>query len=393
MSETQPKVNAAAQVLRSVLVAVGILLLGGGCAVAFFNYNDNQTPHGAIVSLACVLAALFLAVVLLAASSVVGMLAAAMGRLHAVPVDDVRPALERLEQSLRLLNSMQSRADHAVSQAAENVPGTLSARAQQTLEQLRDFALMNPEQKQRYAARHWAHRKQSHLEAIERDVLVGNWVTAFSRLDELEIVLPGDVQVAEMQERVESEQVSRLDEDVRVARSRLQQLIGAGLWQQAEELAAAIQVKYPGKAEADRLVEDVRRDREAWERETAERLLRDIAVAIERRQWRQSLLALEEFIRRYPLDPRSEAFKLDLPQLQENAAAQERKEQEEHFKELLKRQRYEEALYVARALVARYPQSATSAELTRMLPKVEELARQEAAKQANAEAGVPIQTP
>jgi hypothetical protein len=391
MSENQPKTNPAAQILRGILLVAGVILLVGACGVAFFNYNIDQSPRGAIISLATVLAGLFLSVFLMAASSIVGMLAATLTRLNAAPADDVRPALERLEQSLRLLNNMQSRTEQTPSPAVEQVPGTLSTRAQHTLEQLRDFALMNDEQKQRYAARHWAHRKTTHLEAIERDVLVGNWVTAFARLDELQIVIPGDPQVAEMRERVESEQVSRLDEDVRVARGRLHQLIGAGLWQQAEELAAAVQVKYPAKDEADRLVEDVRRERESWERETMERLFRDIAAASERRQWRQALLALEEFIRRYPLDPRAEALKLDLPRMQENAAAQERKEQEEHFKDLLKRQRYEEALYVARALIARYPQSPTGIELSRMLPKVEELARQEAAKLAEAESGVPAQ--
>lgn len=391
MSESQPKVNAAVQVLRGVLLIAGVILLLGGCIIAFFNYNANPTEHGALVSLAAVLGGMFLGVFLMTASSIVGLLAANLQRQQAAPADDVRPALERLEQSLRLLNNMQNRAEHAISPAAEAVPGSLNGRAQQTLDQLRDFSLMSDEQRQRYAARHWAHRKATHLEAIERDVLVGNWVTAFARLDELEIVLPGDAQVTEMRERVESEQVSRLDEDVRVARGRLHQLIGAGLWQQAEELAGAVQVKYPGKEEADRLAEDVRREREAWERESMERLFRDIAAASERRQWRQALLALEEFIRRYPLDPRAEALKLDLPRLQENAAAQERKEQEEHFKELLKRQRYEEALYVGRALIARFPQSATGTELSKMLPKVEELARQEAAKMADAEAGLPAQ--
>ena len=181
---------------------------------------------------------------------------------------------------------------------------------------------------------------------------------------------------------MESEQSSRLEEDVRVARGRLKQLMSAALWQQAEELAGGLQEKYPGKAEADRLADDVRRERDNWERENMERLFRDISAANDKRQWRHAAQAVEEFIRRYPLDPRAEALRLDLPTLQENAAAHERKEQEEHFKDLFKRQRYDEALVVARGMIQKYPHSPLATELNKLLPRVEEMATQEAAKAA-----------
>jgi hypothetical protein len=277
---------------------------------------------------------------------------------------------------------MQGRAEAPRPDAAAT-GGAADIRTQHVLEQIRDLTLMNDAQRSLYAARHWARRKQIHLDAIEREVLVGDWVSAFARLEELQIVLPGDEQMAELRVRVESEQMARLEEDVRVARGRLRQLMSATLWQQAEDLAAALQAKYPGKAEAQRLGEDVRREREAFERESMERLFKDITAATERHQWRQAILAVDEFIRRYPLDERSDKLRLDLPTLQENAAAQERKEQEENFKDLLKRQRYDEAILTAKAVIAKYPQSATATELTRLLPKVEELARQEALRVAN----------
>jgi len=261
------------------------------------------------------------------------------------------------------------------------------------LEQLRDITLMNEQQRQHYAQRYWAQRKQMHIVAIEREVLVGDWAAVFGRLEELQVVLPGDAQVAELRGRVESEQNARLEEDVRMARNRIKQFMAAGSaanWTQAEDLAGALQMRYPGRVEATQLVEDVRREREAWERENAERLFRDIAAATEKRQWRHAVLAVEEFIRRYSLDARAEALRLDLPMLQENAGAQERKEQEEHFKDLLKRQRYDEALAVARAVIQKYPQSPTSTELTKLMPRVEEMAKQEAATQASLAGVAPV---
>jgi hypothetical protein len=382
MSESKPRINNAVQILRVVLVMAAVLVLVASCALAFVwcLSHDPGASQTLLVAAACVLAGLVTAVLMIVASSVVGMLAALVSRLNGA--DDVRPALERLEQSLRVLNSMQSRAEAPRPDAAAT-GGAADIRTQHVLEQIRDLTLMNDAQRTLYAARHWARRKQIHLDAIEREVLVGDWVSAFARLEELQIVLPGDEQMAELRVRVESEQMARLEEDVRVARGRLRQLMSATLWQQAEDLAAALQAKYPGKAEAQRLGEDVRREREAFERESMERLFKDITAATERHQWRQAILAVDEFIRRYPLDERSDKLRLDLPTLQENAAAQERKEQEENFKDLLKRQRYDEAILTAKAVIAKYPQSATATELTRLLPKVEELAKQEALRVAN----------
>jgi hypothetical protein len=389
MSEAQSKVNPAIQILRGVLVVVAVLALVAGCALATVLVANHPDSSDALVLAAVtVVSGLILAVLLIVMSSLAGMLSALVNRMNAQPVDDVRPALERLEQSLRMLNTLQSRPGGA--DGARGEVSSLGSRSLPLLEQLRDVTLMNEEQRKHYALLHWAHRKHMHLEAIDREVLVGDWEAVFSRIEELEVVLPGDPQVKEIRERVESEQNSRLEEDVRMARNRIKQLMSSAHWTQAEDLAGAIQMKYPGKAEGDRLVEDVRREREAWERENAERLFRDIASATERKQWRQAILAIEEFTRRYPLDPRAEALRLDLPTLQENAGAQERKEQEELFKDLLKRQRYDEALAVARAVVQKYPQSPTATELTKLMPRVEEMAKQEAAKQAERAGVAPV---
>ena len=387
MSEQKPQVNSAIQILRGVLVVAAVLVMVAGCAFATAEVTNHRDSNDALLLAAVsVVAGLVLAVLLIAASSIVGMLSAMVNQAHGQNADDVRPALERLEQSLRMLNDLQTRStsDRASDGATTTGP---NGRPAPILEQLRDITLMNDEQRKHYAQHHWARRKQLHLEAIEREVLVGDWRAAFGRLEELQVVLPGDPQVAEMRERVESEQNSRLEVDVGIARARIRQLMSAANWMQAEELAGALQVKYPGKAEPEQLGEEVNREREAWERENAERLFRDISAATEKRQWRHAELAVEEFIRRYSLDARAEALRLDLPMLQENAGAQERKEQEEQFKDLLKRQRYDEALTVARGVLQKYPQSPTAMELMKLMPRVEEMARQEAIKQA-ASAGV-----
>ena len=390
--DSESSLNPGVQLLRGLLVLAAVMVLVGGCVIAGLLWAQGQPSNDTIaLALASALAGLFFAAMLVATAGIVGMLSTLRNRVAMQTADDVRPALERLEQSLRMLNNLQNRND-AARGAAEGSQALAngSARPVQLLEQLRDLTLMDEAQRKGYAQHFWARRKQSHLEAIERDVLVGDWTAAFARLEELQVVLPGDTQVSEMQERVESEQASRLEEDVRVARGRLKIMMASAMWPQAEELAASLQSKYAGKAEADRLVEDVRRERENWERENTEKLFRDITAANERHQWRQAVLAVEEFIRRYPLDDRAEALRLDLPTLQENSAAHERKQQEEHFKDLLKRQRYDEAIGVARAVIAKYPQSPTATEMSKLLPRIEEMAKAEAERVASQGASVAV---
>lgn len=109
--------------------------------------------------------------------------------------------------------------------------------------------------------------------------------------------------------------------------------------------------------------------------------------ATEKRQWRRAIESAEEFIQRFPEDTVTERLRFDLTMLGDNATAAERKEQEGLFKDLLRRQRYDEAQRVANALIEKYPGSPAAAELTKMLPRVEELIRQEKMKRQGVGAG------
>jgi TolA-binding protein len=370
--------------LQIILVIFGALLILAGCAGVILMIVAAAQNGGAQALLqmayyggASVAAGLFLGLLLIASAAMLGILSRGFRQLATpqAPADDVRPALNRLEQSLRMLNTLQTPADanHTVSLHSD------TGLATPLLEQLRDYSLMTDDQRRRFAERHWNRRRDLVTEFIEREVLVGDWASAFARLEDLQLLLPEDTLIKELRERVESEQNSRLDEDMKATRSQLVHFIGATSWSQADALVANLQRKYPNKTEPAQVAEELRQQRETWERENAERLFKDVAAATERRQWRTAVLALEEFIRRYPDDPRTAALHLDLPTLVENAAAQERKEQEELFKDLLKHQRYTEAIAVARTVVQRYPNSPTTTELNKLLPRVEELARQQAA--------------
>jgi hypothetical protein len=250
------------------------------------------------------------------------------------------------------------------------------------LEEIRDLELMDDLQRKEAARRHWGKRKETLFKALERSMSKGDWASAHARLEELKAILPGDPDVAQWQERISREQAARLEGDLAAARNQVRHSMSISAWEQAEEVVAGLQKKYPAAPEVLEIAANVHREREAFERENVDRLFRDLSDATEHRQWRRAVQVGEEIARRYPHDPRAEELDHALPTLRDNAGVQERKEQEELFKDLLKRQRHEEALAVARSVIEKYPESPSAVELLKLVPKVEEMIREEKLKRA-----------
>jgi hypothetical protein len=255
------------------------------------------------------------------------------------------------------------------------------------LEELRDLELMDDQQRREVARRHWARRKETLFRALERSMSKGEWAAAQERLEELRRMLPGDPDVAQWQERITREQAARLEGDLVAARNQVRHSMSISAWEQAQDVVAGLQRKYPGAPEVLEIAANVEREREAFDRENTDRLFRDLADATEHRQWRRAVHVGEEIARRFPQDSRVEEIEQALPMMRDNAGVEERKEQEELFKDLLKRQRHEEALTVARGVIEKYPGSPAAVELMKLAPKVEEMIRVEQAKRQAAGAG------
>jgi hypothetical protein len=248
------------------------------------------------------------------------------------------------------------------------------------LQQIRDVSLMNDSQLQQVAVRHWAKRKEHLRLKVERHMLSGDWPTAKARLEELQALLPDDVEVKQLAERISEEHAVRLDEDLKVARAQLKQLYKINAWQEAEEIVLGLEHKYPHDREVAELTREVENKKDAVEREIREHLLSNVTEATGKHDWARGVAALEEFLHRFPTDSLADRLRVDLLTLRENAGAQERKEQEALFKELLKQHEYEKADNLAKSLIEKYPASSTAAELAKLLPKVEELMHQEKLK-------------
>lgn len=261
--------------------------------------------------------------------------------------------------------------------SGEGEGGEGTQRVLGVLGELRDLALMDEAQRAAVRRRHFAGRKEAALKQIDRAVDRGQWAEALQAAEELAALLPGDEEVRALVSQVNGKRDGRIAQDIEAARVQLRHLMSITAWAQAEEVVGELQRKYDHAGAVEALAAEVRREREAFEREHLQRLMLDLRDASEHRQWRRALMVAEELVRRHGDDPRVARLQNgDLTTIKENAEAQERREDEALFKDLLHRQRYEDAAEVARRVINKYPTSNAAIELNKLLPKVEELVRQ-----------------
>jgi tetratricopeptide (TPR) repeat protein len=378
-----------------VLLIVGaIVTAGAGVALsasALVEMKSGSSWLSATSPIYIIAISFALALFQLSLAVVIRLLAAhlSQAKYEQAVMDQLRTSVLQIEQVARSRASPLVSGNAPVAQPISAIPdGRLmpaQTDGQQMLIELRDLLLMNDHQRATASRRHWDQRKEDHIRMIERAIAMDDWEHSQALVAELQSMLPDDPIGEEMAQRVESEQGVRRRNDLEAARSQIRHMISVNGWGQAEETTQRLERRYPRHPDVEILRMELAAEREAFERENLQRLFNELREASEQRQWRRAMLVAEELLRRYPDDKQVSRLQLDLPTLRENAEAQERREEEALFKELLQRQRYDEAIGVAQHLISRFPTSSAAAELNRLLPKVEELSRQEQQKR-NAQA-------
>lgn len=389
-----PRVSTAStEMLRFILIALGVITILTGAATALLTgmtaFMGGGGPVGPAIALGIAIGAGVMAVVLFWLSAVLRMLAAIVqqGNSSQTTLEGVQSSLLRVEQAIREAPAGGAGGYVAAAPVAQQPAGATDEVTQATtaqmldlLQQIRDVTMMSDAQRHLWSSRHWTRKKEFITRLIERNITTGEWAVAFTRMEELRALLPEDAEVQALGQRLVEEQSARLKDDITAARTQLRHLMSITAWAQAEEVAAALLNKYPHEAEVQAVTADVQRERAAFEQENMQRLFLDLHDSTEHRQWMRTIQVAEELVRRYPYEKRVEKLRKDLPTIRENAESQERKEQEDLFKDLLNRQRYEEAAGVARGVIGKYPNSQAAQQLMKLLPKVEELIKQEKLK-------------
>ncbi len=242
------------------------------------------------------------------------------------------------------------------------------------LREVRDISLLTSEQR---AMRLQAQGKAM-LEVLQREVPAflreHNWIEARNRVlvarerfptfrewDELE------TQIERMREQVEQH-------DIEAAERQIRDLTSLGAWDRVDEVLKELLERHPDSVKCITLAQRLRVERNRAESEQRAKLMVQAQEGANNREWDVALEAAASLIKRFPQSPEAQALRMQLPTLRENAQIKERQRMENEIRELIKAQRFEEGLRIARELIDQYPTSPQAEVLRGQLPRLEERA-------------------
>ncbi|MGC8625233.1 MAG: hypothetical protein ACP5VQ_08200, partial [Phycisphaerae bacterium] len=248
---------------------------------------------------------------------------------------------------------------------------------QELLLQLRDAALLTEPQRRQWAAGLLEKRKTAMADAVYQAMNTEQWKTAAGLIAKVRETVPGDPLADTLLAELTNKRNEAIQRQLNSARGRLQQLMAINAWDQAELIVNALESQYADDGSVQELVNRIRHEREAWDREGLQSLLDDYKEAVDHRQWVQACSLAQQILERYPEDKLAEKVRGNLSTLRQNAEIQTRHELEAQYADLVKRQRHEEAFAIAERVMEAYPDSPTAKTMRQHLPKLLELIKQE----------------
>jgi outer membrane protein assembly factor BamD (BamD/ComL family) len=249
----------------------------------------------------------------------------------------------------------------------------------QTLEELvvltrevRDISLLTEEQR---ALRLDAQGKAV-LSLLQREVPIllreHNWIEARNRVQEARERFPNFSEWDALEHQIEQMRAQVEAHDIEAAQRQIDDLTSLGAWNRVAEVVNELLERHPDSVKANEIAQRLRVQRHKAEAEQRARLMVQAQEAANNREWQVALTAATTLVQRFPKSPEAQALRLQLPTLRENAEIQARQQMESEIRDLIKAQRFEEALRSARELIQQYPNSPQAAVLREQLPRLEE---------------------
>lgn len=243
--------------------------------------------------------------------------------------------------------------------------------------ELRDINLLSDSER--------AMRLQSEGEMLARKLEVDvpilirehNWVEAQRRLQTARMRFPAlpnwdalEAQVAQARSSVEARDIEKVSREVK-------DLAALGAWDRAMQAIRHLQERHPDVPQVGELARRIANEREKATAEERARLMTRAQEATNQRRWREALRMVEEILARFPHSPEADELRMQLPTLRANTEVQVRQEMETQIRDLIKAQRYRDALRVARTLLQDYPASPQASVLRDQMPRLEQLAAEQ----------------
>ncbi len=260
-------------------------------------------------------------------------------------------------------------------QAAENQARLLQQLVQLTRE-VRDIEMLSAEERAdrlRAEGEQLARQLEAEVPTLLRE---HSWLEARRRVQEARLRFPSLPNWNALEDQIDQAREGVEAQDFDAATREVDDLISLGAWERATEAVRDLQQRHPDSPRVGQLAHRVQLGREKAAAEERARLMAMAQEATDRRDWTVALRRVEEVLARYPNSLEAKDLREQLPTLRSNAEIQARQQMEMEIRDLIKDKRFADALQVARALIAQYPDSPQAAVLRDQLPRLEEKAGQ-----------------
>jgi outer membrane protein assembly factor BamD (BamD/ComL family) len=212
------------------------------------------------------------------------------------------------------------------------------------------------------------------------------WTEAQKALLEVERLWPGDPAAAAIRREIELAQIEAENQSLEISQGQIETEMSLSHWDQAISLARGLANQFPSSVRAITLLHRVEHEHAIYTETTVQRLFDDIRHDSERRAWRRALEHAQTLLAKFPDHPRSELIRKQIKTIQDNAEIEERQEQEARISELIRARRFREAIGLSEELLRQFPTSRQAETITKLLPRIRQLAAEEEAQSAQSSA-------
>ena len=244
--------------------------------------------------------------------------------------------------------------------------------------ELRDIELLSDAERaarQREEAAELARRLAQEIPALLRE---HNLREAEERLRRARQRFPLLTQWDALAEQIDQARAKFEAHDLTLATREVDDLAALGAWDRAVEVVRVLRQRHPHSEKVSELVRRVATGRERASAEERARLMSRAQEATSNHQWKEALQLVETIIARFPDSAEASDLRLQLPTLRTNVEIQVRHEMETTIRDLIREQRFGEALRIAREVIERYPESPQAAVLREQIHRLEQRAAEAA---------------
>ena len=326
----------------------------------------------ALVSLMCAAAHLLVR----EATEVSPELTRALARMQSELDTVASRVLEVREQTDRLAQVQQAMHEERGQRGAQPMALTTAdlEPLHRAIRDMRELAMLTDAERRERLARDRQDRRVAMIKHAFDLVGQRQWHGAERLVTSLETEFPSDHDVAKARNYLNHARL--LNEQETLARTvrEVEELMHNANWDHAIARATALVDGFPDNGRARELLHRVQHERDAFHESTVARMFDELRHDIDRRMWRRAFMHAQHLLERFPTHARADAVRRQLKTLQDNAEIEERQELEVRIQELIKAQRFDEAITLGEDLIRRYPLSPQAESLDTLLPRLRDLA-------------------